>query len=303
MKVLVLDQYADLYQPLLAEVDATCIKNPDSVTESADVLLAQPDFAAAYLNRGFSAAWIQSTWAGVTPLVDIARQCNVVVTGLKGIFGPLIAEYVFAHMLADVTRLSAFASSQAKSEWQPVWPARLGGKRLAIAGTGSIGAHVASVATHFGMHTIGISLSGSVVPGFDQVFPVDRFCEAIGDVDYLLLTLPDTPLTRNLVNEEVLGALPASAMLLNVGRGSTLDETALIGAIKAGSLRRAVLDVFVTEPLPKAHPFWTLPNVTVTPHVAAISYPADVVARFQENLARYQAGEPLQDLIDLKKGY
>ncbi|XOV89182.1 MAG: D-2-hydroxyacid dehydrogenase [Pseudomonadota bacterium] len=305
MKILVLDEFAEHYEPLLAGTDAsvTFASDPAAVAESADILLAQPDFAADYLARGLETNWIQSTWAGVTPLVRIARERGVLVTGLKGIFGPLIAEYVFAHILADAGRLGDFARSQATGRWQPVWPGTIHGKRMAIVGTGSIGVHVAGVARHFGMLTRGISRSGREVAAFDEVFASGSLREAMNEVDYLVLTLPDTPATRHLVDASVLAALPDRAMLINVGRGATLDDSALIAAMQRQALRKAVLDVFETEPLPPGHPYWSMEKVTVTPHVAAMSRPRDVAAIFRTNLVRYLAGESLLHQINLEQGY
>ena len=239
----------------------------------------------------------------MTPIVDVARERDILVTGVKGVFGAMMAEYVMAHILRDSQRLDAFGASQSASTWQPDWPHRLGGRTMVVAGTGSIGSHIATVAGGFGIHTVGVSRRGAANPAFHRVVPTSDLALVAAEADYLVLVLPDTAKTRDLVDADVLAALGRDAMLINVGRGSTVAEAALLQSLDEGGLRHAVLDVFQEEPLPPAHPFWRHPRVTVTPHIAAVSHPEDVVKIFLDNLARYRAGETLQHRVNLEAGY
>ncbi|MFM7584504.1 MAG: NAD(P)-dependent oxidoreductase, partial [Caldilinea sp.] len=121
--------------------------------------------------------------------------------------------------------------------------------------------------------------------------------------DYLVCSLPHTPASRHRIDRSVLAALPAHALLVNVGRGSTVDEEALVAALQAGRLGGAVLDVFQTEPLPAGHPFWSLPNVIVTCHTSALSYPEDIAPIFLDNLQHFLAGAALNNRVDFARGY
>ena len=313
MKILILDRDADRYRDHLQRQirdQAVYCQDPAAAEPGCcDVLLARPDWAANYLESciGHSKPvplWIQSTWAGVTPLVAMTRTTGTALTGIKGIFGPMIAEYVMSHILADSQQHIAFRASQLQHQWRPAQPTGLAGKKMVILGTGSVGSHLAAVAsTGFGMSVQGISRQGLDAPGFSRVVPVSRANLVIHDADYLVLALPDTPATRGIVDAGFLAQLPGQSMVINVGRGSSLVDADLLAAIDLGKVRCAVLDVFNQEPLPANHPFWGHDAITITPHIAAISYPGDISRIFLENLSRFRAGERLNFLIDSASGY
>ncbi len=305
MKVLVLDELAEDYLALLAPTDgdANWYSSLPAGLNRVDVVLGQPDRVLSFLQAGGRTDWIQSTWAGVAPLIEPLRAKSVLLTGLKGIFGPGIAEYVFAYLLQDVRKTRTYAEAQSTGRWDPVMPDTLQGKQLVVLGTGDIGSHVASLGKAFGMHTLGVSHSGRAQSAFDTVCSVTDLHLALATADYVVSVLPDTKETQGLVNQSSLASMPAHAMFVNVGRGQTVDETALAQTLASGGLRRAVLDVFQVEPLNATSPLWGMANVDVTPHVAAVSYPTDVSRFFTENLRRYTHGEPLLGLIDLDRGY
>ncbi|NKC00005.1 MAG: D-2-hydroxyacid dehydrogenase [Pseudomonadales bacterium] len=307
MSILVLSQDAlDYTEFLNKEADiyfATDAKQLNADQFSFDILLAQPDLAAQYLQLGGTASWIQSTWAGIEPLTKEEKAKSLLVTGVKEIFGPLIAQYVFAYLLDDVRDLGRALRAQTDKQWQPYTPETLQDRHLVILGTGSIGVEVAAVAKSFRMRVTGVSRSGQVKPGFDTVLPIDRLYHATSDADYFLIVLPGTDDTAGLINADVLATLPSTAMLLNVGRGVTLNEDALVTALQSKLLRKAVLDVFQTEPLPAESSLWDTPNTYITPHISAVSYPHEVAKIFLHNLDLYRAGESLDYLVDLDRGY
>ena len=137
----------------------------------------------------------------------------------------------------------------------------------------------------------------------EEVFTSESQDRFFAQSDYVVLTLPDTPQSRHFINTETLAMMKSSATLINVGRGSIVNEPDLVTALQQGQITAAVLDVFETEPLPADSLLWDLPNVYVTPHFAAASFPEDVVGIFAENYERYTQGRPLMHVIDFERGY
>ena len=305
MKVLILDEDYHQYQSLLraANVAADAALDPAEFSGAYDVLLAQPDLAAQYLQLGGEASWIQSTWAGVDALVNEARSSGVVVTGLKSVFGPQMAEYVFGFLLSQARSLAYFREQQDAGCWAPRPPQMLAGRSLSILGTGTIGAHVAGIAKSFAMETRGVSRSGHRVENFDTVGPTGKIVQVVSGTDVLINTLPGTEQTRGIIDAELLGSLSPNATLFNLGRGSALCEDGLHSWLDANECASAVLDVFAVEPLPRDHWLWRHPQVSITPHISAVSFPVDVVQLFLTNLRRWKLDEPLEHVIDLERGY
>ncbi len=303
--ILVLDEFADDYRPYLAHLSdsVSYASAPHDQVASADVLLAQPDLAADYIRTHRPVKWIQSTWAGIKPLVAPLAHTSVQVTGIRDIFGAQISEYIFAYLLEDARKLAHTYDAQQNAHWRPFLPGTLSGKHLLILGTGSIGTHVAQVARTFAMRITGISRSGRPLEAFDSVTGIGALNREVSKADYVVLTIPETTETHHIINSNVLAAMNPDAMLINVSRGNTIDEAALLHAIQNKSLRKAVLDVFAREPLPSFSPLWSVPGIVVTPHIAAVSIPQDVSRIFLSNLQKFKHGSPLDYKIDLAKGY
>ena len=285
------------------EIFVSSAPEPTGEIPNADVMLARPEYAACWLEVMDAVKWVQSTWAGVHPLLDIAARKDIVLTGIKDIFGPLITEYVFAYLLNDVRLTEHYKKEQQGKRWNQRRPDTLQGKTIMIVGTGSIGSYVGRMAGHFGLTVIGVSRSGARVNGFDRVLTVEEFIDALHCVDYLVCALPGTTETENLLNLDRLSALKTGACLINVGRGSTVDHSALTILLENGHLAGALLDVFCDEPLPPDSPLWTTTNLTITPHIAAVSFPRDIAHIFAENYRRYRNGEALLHQIGVEQGY
>lgn len=266
------------------------------------ILLGAPGLIASVLDEMPGITWVQSTWAGVRPLLEGARS-DYVLTGVKGVFGPPMTEYVIGYLLAHEMKILRRAEHQQRHDWFDAASGTLRGKRAGIMGTGSIGGHIAGTLKHLGVETRGFSRSGTQAPEFAQVFRPEQLPSFLDGLDYLVAALPDTPATDGLLDARALSALPRHAVLINIGRGSLIDELALIAALEQGHLAGAVLDVFSEEPLPPGNPLWEAPNVTVTAHVAARSFPADITPIFIENYRRYSNGQSLQYIIDTTRGY
>ena len=306
MKILVLEEFADGYRELLGALPHDLSYASDSLPPERDydVLLAQPDLAAAYLKAGGQVRWIQSSWAGVRPLADALAGRDVLITGIKDLFGPQIAEYVFTYILEELRQPDRYRDAQRARRWQPQPAAILAERRLVIVGTGSIGSHLATVARTFGLSVTGVSRSGSAAAAaFDHMVPAAELHAAVADADYIVLVLPDTAAAHHLFDHGVFAAMRRQPLLFNVGRGNSIDAAALLDALEHGILRGAVLDVFDSEPLAAEHPLWAAPGVTITPHIAAVSHPRDIARVFLNNLAKFEAGKPLEFVIDPVVGY
>ncbi|SIO24986.1 D-2-hydroxyacid dehydrogenase [Salinivibrio sp. ES.052] len=299
-KVYVISEHAKTYYQLIKAAQL-----PDlAITTSADeasIWLADPPLAAPQLPHAEQLRWLQSTFAGVDALIH-APQRGYQLTNVRGIFGALMAEYVFGHILTDTRHLGQYAEQQAQCRWQPQPYRSLHGQTLAILGTGAIGQHISTVARAFGMTVLGINQDGRPVDGFEQTLTLPALRQTLSEVDILVSTLPATPETHQCLNA-VFWQHAQHLFFINVGRGATVDEPALVRALDEKKLHLAVLDVMQQEPLPEQHPFWTHPNVRVTPHIAAVSFPEQVFALFADNYRRWHAGQPLAHRVDFDKGY
>jgi phosphoglycerate dehydrogenase-like enzyme len=308
--VLVLTPDADEYMPWLAELAvagarlqaAVSARQALEVYAGEAVVLGRPDLVAAALQRMPAVRWVQSTWAGIAPLLGVGRR-DYLLTGVRGVFGGPLAEYVFGHLLAHELRLAERRERQHRREWWPAKSGSLAGKTLGIMGTGSIGRHIAMLGRAFGMRVIGCSRGGAPAEGFERVHAPDELSEFLAEPDYLVCVLPDTSETTRLLDAERLRWLRPGCVLVNVGRGNLVDEQALAAALRRGELAGAVLDVFGHEPLPADSPLWDAPGLVLTAHVAAHSRPADVARIFIANYNRYLAGQPLHHLVDFARGY
>ncbi len=227
----------------------------------------------------------------------------MVVTRAEGIFGPQMREYVLGHLLAGAGAHERFRLAQERHAWEPDPPGLLAGLTLGVLGTGSIGSAIAGAARALGMRVVGCSRRGRPAPSFDEVHPVGSRAAFAAAADHLVVVLPATPETRRLVDASLLPALTPGAVLVNVGRGSTVDTVAVVEALRTGALSRAVLDVFEHEPLPPGDPLWSEPGVVITPHVAAVTRPGEIAALFADNLARLRAGAGLRGEVDPAAGY
>lgn len=281
-----------------------CTSVEESLAAYTDqtILFGSPDLIAEVLPHMPKVDWVQSSWAGVTPLIAAERR-DYILTGIKDVFGPPISEYVFGYILAHELKILQRLQAQQEKRWSSAESGTLTGKRLGIMGTGSIGQHIAKMAKNFGMSVAGLSRSGTNSPNFDKVTPSNELHSFLHDLDYLVSVLPQTAATDNLLDATALACLPARACVINVGRGNVIDDAALVSALCDQRLGGAVLDVFDTEPLPQQSPLWTTPNLLVTGHVAAMSHSSLIVPIFVDNYRRYSAGKPLKHSVDFAAGY
>lgn len=290
--------------PVLNIVQAT--DKPEQIdTCSVEIMLADPSLAAEIVDKCDNLQWIQSGWAGNTPLIN-ANNHAYTLTGVKGVFGKQMREYVFSYLLHFARNVGGFQAAQ-RYEGQPKWCkpefGYLAGKTLGICGAGSIASSLLDVAQVFDMQVIGLRNSGKAKPGYKAMFSAEQIGEFVAQSDYIVNLLPDTPDTHNIFDKSVFATMRPHCVLINAGRGSAINDQDLIKALNHDQLRGAVLDVFDKEPLPDHHPFWHHKKIVVTQHTAAESDAADIAALFHENAKRYINGDPLNYQFDFNKGY
>ncbi|KXF80384.1 D-2-hydroxyacid dehydrogenase [Enterovibrio coralii] len=290
----------DHYRALLEAVPLPELVLTDSL-EDATIILGDPPKLAARIEKATQLKWLQSTYAGADALLNAPRR-DYILTNVRGIFGPLMSEYVFGELLSLTRHLPHYREMQQSASWSPTPYKGLTGKTMVVLGTGSIGAHVASTARHFGMKTIGVSRSGHTIAEFDKVLKTQDMSSALANADVIVSILPSTQETKGILNKETLSVCQ-DAILFNVGRGPAVDEQGLLEAIDSGHIQHAVLDVFCQEPLPASHPFWQHPSISVTPHISAESFPEQVFDIFADNYRRWIKGEPLNYVMDFSLGY
>ena len=293
---------AEYKDPPLTVATARSQQDVRSVYSGQRVVLGDPDLVAAALPDMPEVDWVQSTWAGVRPLLRLPRR-DYTLTGIKDVFGPQMSEYVFGYLLAHTLKTQRRRRAQRDKRWDATPSARLEGMCLGIMGIGSIGQYVAGVAKTFGMRVIGLNRNGSPTANFKDVYALDRLIEFLSQCDYLVSILPDTEMTTRLLDRHSLSRLPPHALFVNIGRGNVVDESALVEALQGGTLAGAVLDVFNEEPLPQDSPLWEAPNLVLTAHIAAASDPELIVPIFVDNLRRYINGERLKYIVDFNAGY
>lgn len=307
-----------LYHPTVADRFAAALKeagHTDPVViarnrEELIELLPQAQVAFTWgippgvlAEHGQHLLWLQNMGAGIDSLLAEPLPPNLIITRVIDHFGPMMSEYVMAMLLAHTQRFRQAWQQQQDQVWKQYRTGTWEGKRLGIAGIGEIGQVTARYAKAFGMEVWGLARTPGARPHIDRVFTTDERLAFCAGLDALVLILPLTPETRGLFGAAEFAALPRGAYFINVGRGAVTDEQALIAALQSGHLSGAALDVFEQEPLPPGHPFWTMPNVTVTPHVSGITRPEGACRQFRENYKRLQAGKPLLGVVDLDRGY
>jgi phosphoglycerate dehydrogenase-like enzyme len=255
-------------------------------------------------------AWFQSWSAGVDGFIanPELKEKPVLITNTLGIHKEQLAEHTFGMILAWSRKFPKVFANQKKHEWMKIIDVDapvIARKTMLILGYGSIGEYCAKIALSFGMKVIGLRRNPSAaVPGI-RVETADKLHTLLPEADYVVNILPLTQDTRNIIGQEEFSLMKQSGVYVNVGRGTTTDETALIEALRKGQIAAALLDVTAQEPLPKDSPLWDMDNVMITPHYAGMrpDYSSKAMEITMENLGRYNRGEALVNQIDKTAGY
>jgi phosphoglycerate dehydrogenase-like enzyme len=295
--------------PGVEVVGASSAEQAATAVPGADVVIGfcTPEVVAAAKDL----RWIQLMSAGVEHCVSIpgVRERKLVITNMQRVMGPVIAEHVIGMVLALNRGIPSYLAKQPAGEWDPAAAGGLRvakGKTMLVAGLGGIGTEIARRAHALGMRVVATRASGKTGPDFvAYVGGPDELLKLAADADVVVNALPLTPATTNLFDAKFFAAMKAGALFINIGRGRSVVTDDLVAALRGKRLAGVGLDVTEPEPLPKDHPLWRLPNVIVTPHVAAQSdLGREAHWRIvRENLRRYAAGEPLLSVVDVGRGY
>lgn len=275
--------------------------------------LEQIEIAYGGLNRDQIARatalkWFQNGGAGVNglPLSELAAR-GVQITNVSGIHARCIAEHLFGMLLSLTRELHTAREAQNRREWKPLGQNILSlyGKTLGVLGVGAIGTQIARVGRAFEMKPIGLRRGGAGHPDIETMYTSETRLEFFQQSQIVMNVLPLTDATRGFMGEAEFDALPDGAIVLNAGRGATIDTNALMRALESGKLGAALLDVTDPEPLPVEHPLWNHPRVFITAHYAGAhpEYNAEADAIFLDNLRCYLKGEPLHHVVDQTAGY
>jgi phosphoglycerate dehydrogenase-like enzyme len=247
--------------------------------------------------------WVHSTGAGVDGWLGQGLDAVILLTRSPESFGPMIAEWAVARVFAVQQQLVSLMDAQREQRWAPRDIARVAGTRALLVGTGDIGSHIAAAFTALGITVTGVSRTGQAShPAFRAVHTVDRLADLVADADWIVLSVPDTPVSRGLVSRAVLERC-RGAVLLNAGRGAVVDEAALPDALDSGWLRAAALDVFTTEPLPSSSPLWGHPRVLVSPHISGLTTVAGAAEGFLACAESLGRGVWPTWVVDRARGY
>jgi D-2-hydroxyacid dehydrogenase (NADP+) len=263
-------------------------------------------FPRNLLERTSDLKWIQVMSAGVDRLPDEILKSPIRIVTTSGLHGTPMGEVVLEMMLMFAKDAPACLQMKQAREWRRYKPKLLKGQTAGILGLGSVGREIARMCVAFGMKVIGLRRSdGPPLAGVERVYPRGELQRLLAESDFVVLALPLTKETRNLIGEPELRSMKPSACLINVARGAVVDEGALIRALEEKWIAGAGLDVFIREPLPPESKFYELPNVMFSPHISGEmpDYETHATEIFCENLRRYVAGEPFLHEVDKAKEY
>ena len=310
-KLLILTQDSKKYLNLIQHAQLSNLEIFTEFNSQCDIVFGDTGTIKEALPKLPNLKWVQTTSAGIERLLDTTLRRDYILTNARDVFGESMYEYVFGYILFLKKRIFERYEAQKSKKWDNSDGGRLRGKTIGLLGVGSIGSHLAVTAKHFGMNVWGFTKSSESSRSIDKYFhphsgslsQEEGILAFAKGLDYLVSVLPRTEDTNKIINVELLNALPPHAIVINVGRGNAIDESALVDTLNQKQIAGAVLDVTEQEPLPKNHPFWTTPNLLLTFHTSAISYPEDMARLFIENYQLYVQGKPLKHQVDFERGY
>ncbi|AOM83781.1 D-2-hydroxyacid dehydrogenase [Salisediminibacterium beveridgei] len=283
-------------------------RHPDDVSESdvtqADALVAFKRPGNVDMSRF---KWVHSLGAGVDKLMNgIDWPEDVLLTRTVTSFGERISEYTLSYLLRQTQKHAEFRRIQVLKEWDFIPPDPLNTRHVVVYGTGEIGSKVAQTCDFFGMTVTGVSRSGETKEPFMHVLTPDKtdsdWEKSMQSAHLIINTMPLTNETQQYFDSEFFEACH-DVLFINVGRGESVVDEALLDALDQGQVKEAVLDVFSEEPLPQAHPFWTHPGIEITPHISAITTAEEGLACFLDTVGQLERGKALPNQVNTEQGY
>ncbi|MET4780757.1 D-2-hydroxyacid dehydrogenase [Glaciihabitans sp. UYNi722] len=287
----------------------------EQLLDSAEALFGLPGQSGTALRRTVRAnaklRWVHTTPAGGGGQVRSAELTEeelqrVAFSTSAGAHAEPLAEFAVLGLLAGMKDLPRLEADKARHAWGPRRSVgTLGGRTVVVVGLGNIGRATARKLSLLGMRVIGVHRRHVEAEGVEKIVPVEQFAEAVSEADAVVLTLPGTDATKSMLSRDVLAHFRAGTLFVNVGRGTTVDEVALVEALQDGRIGYAALDVFAVEPLPQTSPIWDMPNVLVSPHTVAQTLDEEryIAELFAANATRLLDGEPLVNRVDTVEFY
>ncbi len=295
------------------EAELVCAPDAErlaAVLPGAEILLGW-DFKGRDLPDAWPLAdslkWIHWCGAGVdAAMFDELAASDVMLSNARGLFDRAMAEYVAGYMISEMKFFRETLAAQAERRWEYRQTHKVAGTRAVVFGVGSIGREVARLLRAIGVDVSGVGRSArGGDDDFGEIYAQDDVLEAVAAADWVIGVLPLTAETTGYFGAELFAAMKPGARFVNIGRGASVDEAALIAALKSGHVAGAMLDVFQTEPLGMDDPIWQAPNIVISPHMSGdyAGYRADMVQQFLGNFRRYQKGEAPLNLVDKSLGF
>ncbi len=268
-------------------------------------------FPAEAIKANSALKWMHCSFAGIDKVTDpaIYPHENVIVTNSAGAFGPTISEHMICTIIMMMRRMQDYTRQQDKHIWKLLGEVRsIDRSTITVVGMGDIGTTFAKKVKAMGATVYGMRRTQKPSdPCYDKVFTIDNLDEAIKDADVVAMCVPGTEGTQGIFDTRRFSVMKDGAYLVNIGRGSAIDQAALAEALKSGKLAGAAIDVATPEPLPADHPLWDAPNILITPHASGnmtlYITRERVVDMFCENVDYYAQGKPLRNLADIRIGY
>lgn len=276
-----------------------------------DVEIAVGGLPHHLISRARRLRWMQQWGAGADWLLRTpeAVQHSFVLTSASGVHAIPISEQIIGYLLAFARGLHRSICAQVRHEWHRETKEslfELANKTMVLIGVGAIGGRTAEIAVALGMRVLGVRRDPQIeLPNIAAMYGPDQLLNVLPQADFVVLTVPLTEETRGMIGERELRAMKPTAYLVNIGRGATVDQDALIRALQKGWIAGAGLDVFTPEPLPRDSPLWEMENVIITGHYAGMTpeYDTRALEILLENLQRYRAGQTLINIVDKQLGY
>ncbi|MEL7150695.1 MAG: glyoxylate/hydroxypyruvate reductase A [Pseudomonadota bacterium] len=270
--------------------------------EAVDYIVYAPSSKLQDFTPFTGAKLVQNLWAGVEEIVGNPTLTQPLARMVDDGLTQGMVEWCVGHVLRHHLGMDAQINGQ-DGVWNPVVPPLASERTVTVLGLGELGQAVCAALAPFGFALRGWSRSLRDVPGVATFSGERGLMDALTGADLVVLLLPQTAATENVMNAERLAVLAEGAALINPGRGPLVEDDALLAALDNGRLAHATLDVFREEPLPANHPFWAHEKITVTPHIASVTRPSTAAQVIAENIRRGEAGEPFLHLVDRTRGY
>ena len=303
------DEHKERIRKLLPETELIFnefLKAEEADVHRADVILG--NVKQAYIQGAEKLKWVQLCSAGTDGYIPVLPK-DALLTNASGVYGSAIGEFMLAMLMSVQKNLQYYGKNQVEHNWAKAADVKtFENSTCLVLGLGDLGGNFAKRVKALGSYVIGVRRTKADKPVYvDELYQPDALRELLPRADIVAMTLPQTPDTAKIMNEETISLMKPGSILVNVGRGSAVDQDALIKALESGHLAGAAIDVMEPEPLPADHPLWDAKNLLITPHISGQwtlpSIMDNVVDIFERNVKAYLNGDELENMVDYETGY